>query len=83
MPVPALREVRIRRLLSLRELAKRAEVAQRTIVEAEAGRQVPQLRTMRKLAEALGVDPMEVDEFRAAVESALADTGKKSPPRVT
>jgi transcriptional regulator with XRE-family HTH domain len=71
MPMPPLREVRIRRLLSLRELAKRAEVAQRTIVEAEASRQKPRLQTIRKLAEALGVDPMEVDEFRAAVESAV------------
>jgi len=69
--MPTLREVRIRRLLSLRELAKRANVAQRTIVEAEAGRQVPQTRTMRKPAEALGVDPMEVDEFRAAIEAAV------------
>ena len=71
MGMPTLREVRIRRLLSLRELAKRADVAQRTIVEAEAGRQVPHAKTMRKLAEALGVDPMEVDEFRAAIEAAL------------
>ncbi len=69
--MPTLREVRIRRFLSLRELAKRANVAQRTIVEAEAGRQVPRPATMRKLAEALGVDPIEVDEFRAAVEDAI------------
>ena len=75
--MPTLRELRIRRLLSLRELAKRADVAQRTIVEAEAGRQVPQPRTMRKLAEALEVDPMEVDEFRAAIEAALKGPEEK------
>jgi transcriptional regulator with XRE-family HTH domain len=69
--VPTLRELRIRRLLSLRELAKRASVAQRTIVEAEAGRQVPRPATMRKIAEALEIDPMEVDEFRAAIEDAI------------
>jgi transcriptional regulator with XRE-family HTH domain len=69
--MPSLRELRIRRLLSLRELAKRAGVAQRTIVEAEAGRQAPRPSTMRKLAEALDVDPMEVDEFRAAIEGAI------------
>ncbi len=69
--MPTLREVRIRRFLSLRELAKRASVAQRTIVEAEAGRQVPRSATMRKLAEALEVDPIEVDEFRAAIEDAI------------
>ena len=69
--MPTLREVRIRRLLSLRELARRAGVAQRTLVEAEAGRQVPRPATMRKLADTLGVDPMEIDEFRAAVEEAV------------
>ena len=69
--MPTLREMRIRRLLSLRELAKRASVAQRTIVEAEAGRQIPRPATMRKIAEALNVDPMEVDEFRAAIEDAI------------
>ena len=69
--MPTLREVRLRRLLSQRELAKRAGVVQRTIVEAEAGRQVPRLATMRKLSEALGVAPEEVDEFRAAIEDAI------------
>ena len=71
--MPTLRETRIRKLLSLRELAKRAGVAQRTIVEAEAGRQVPRPATMRKLAAALGVDPLEVDEFRAAIEAAIEE----------
>ena len=70
--MPTLREVRLRQVLSQRALARRAGVAQRTIVEAELGRQVPRLATMRKLCEALGVDPMEVDEFRAAVEAAVA-----------
>ena len=55
--MPTMRELRIRRLLSLRALAKRADVAQRTIVEAEAGRRVPQLATMRKIAEALDAGP--------------------------
>jgi len=69
--MPTLREVRIRKLLSLRELAKRADVAQRTIVETEAGRQLPRPTTMRKLAEALGVTPEEIDEFRVAIEAAI------------
>jgi len=69
--MPTLRELRIRRLFSLRALAKRADVAQRTIVEAEAGRRVPQLGTMRKIAAALEVDPLEVDEFRTAIEDAI------------
>ncbi len=75
--MPTLREMRIRRLLSLRDLAQLANVAQRTIVEAEAGRQVPHPKTMRKLAEALDVDPMEVDEFRAAIEGAVKAAQEK------
>lgn len=66
--MPPLREVRLRKLYSLRALAAKADVAQRTIVEAEAGRQAPRPTTMRKLADALGVDPMEIDEFRIAVD---------------
>ena len=69
--MPSLREVRIRRVLSVRELARLAGVAQRTVVEAEAGRQVPHPRTMRKLAGALGVEPTEIDEFRAAIEAGV------------
>jgi hypothetical protein len=32
---------------------------------------------MRKLAEALDVDPMEVDEFRAAIEAAVEIAAEK------
>ena len=69
--MPTLREVRIRRLLSIRALAEAAGVATRTIVQTEAGRQSPRLVTMRRLADALGVAPEEVDEFRAAIERAV------------
>lgn len=78
--MPSLRELRLRRVLSQRELAKRAGVVQRTIVEAEAGRQVPHPATMRKLAEALGTEVADVDEFRRAIEAAIAGT---PPPRVS
>ena len=67
----SLRETRLRAVLSQRELARRAGVALRTVVEAEAGRQTPRPATMRKLADALGVAPAEVDEFRAAIEAAV------------
>ena len=70
--MPTLRELRLRRVLSQRELAKRASVVQRTIVEAEVGRQVPHPATMRKLAEALGVAVTDIDEFRCAIEEAVA-----------
>lgn len=69
--MPPLKEVRLRKLFSLRALAAKAGVAQRTIVEAEAGRQAPRPTTMRKLADALEIDPMEIDEFRAAVDEQI------------
>ena len=63
-----LQEHRIRRLWSQRELARQADVAERTIVNAERGHRQPRLLTMRRIADALGVDWKEVDEFRQAVE---------------
>jgi transcriptional regulator with XRE-family HTH domain len=69
--MPTLRELRLRRLMTIKELTERAHVAPRTIVEAEAGRRVPRPATMRRLAEALGVDPMEIDDFRLAVEAEI------------
>jgi transcriptional regulator with XRE-family HTH domain len=58
-----LREARLARYLSIRELGKRADVAPRTIVEAESGRRVPYFVTARKIAEALGVEPGDIEEF--------------------
>ncbi len=69
--MPTLRELRLRRLWSQRELARRAGVAEWTVIAAESGRRVPRLLTMRKIAEALDVDWAEVDEFRAAMERAV------------
>jgi transcriptional regulator with XRE-family HTH domain len=59
--------------LSQRELAERASVSPATIYEMEAGRR-PQPRgsTLRKLAEALGVDVSElVEDFYAPKDSSL------------
>jgi DNA-binding XRE family transcriptional regulator len=49
-----------------------AEVARKTIVDLELSRIEPTLRTMRKLAAALEVEPMEIDEFRQAIEEKAA-----------
>ena len=70
--MPTLRELRLRRLWSQRELAHRAGVAEWTIIAAESGRRTPRLVTVRKIAEALGVDWAEVDEFRSAIEAKAA-----------
>jgi len=77
--VASLQEHRLRRLWSQRELAQRANIAERTIVNAERGHRQPRLLTMRRIANALQVDWTEIDEFRLAV----VELEEKSPPRVT
>ncbi len=55
-----LRELRRERALALRELGEVSGVSLNTIWRIEAGRQGAHPRTIRKLAEALGVDPAEL-----------------------
>jgi transcriptional regulator with XRE-family HTH domain len=52
-----LREAREQRLLTQEELAARAGVQPFTISRIETDKVEPRFRTIRKLAEALGVDP--------------------------
>ena len=70
--MPTLREIRLGQALSQRDLAQKAGIAPKTIVDLELGRQEPRLRTIRTLAEALGVEPQEIDEFRQAIEEKVA-----------
>jgi HTH-type transcriptional regulator, competence development regulator len=56
-----LRKLRDMRLLSQRELAERAGLSPTTILKLESGRvDEPHPRTIRKLADALEVDPAEL-----------------------
>ncbi len=55
-----LRQLREARFLSHRDLAKRASVSPTTILNLEANRVEAQRRTIRKLAQALEVDPAEL-----------------------
>jgi transcriptional regulator with XRE-family HTH domain len=66
-----LRELRLRRALTLRELGALSAVAYDTIHGIETGRHQPRPSTLRKLADALGVTPDaffadEEDEGKAA-----------------
>ena len=70
--MPTLRAIRLSQALSQRDLAQKAGVAPKTIVDLELGRQEPRLRTIRRLAEALGVEPNDVDEFRRAIGEKVA-----------
>ena len=55
-----LKELRRRRVLSMRELEELSGVSHNTIWRIESGRQGAHPRTIRKLAEALGVEPEEL-----------------------
>jgi transcriptional regulator with XRE-family HTH domain len=55
-----LKEVRTRRLLTQIELADKASVNHSTIVNIERNQVEPHFRTIRKLANALDVDPTEL-----------------------
>jgi transcriptional regulator with XRE-family HTH domain len=58
--VELLKELRRERVLSLRELEERSGVSYNTIWRIEDGRQGAHPRTVRKLADALGVQPSEL-----------------------
>jgi transcriptional regulator with XRE-family HTH domain len=58
--VERLKELRRERVLSLRELEERSSVSYNTIWRIEDGRQGAHPRTVRKLADALGVQPSEL-----------------------
>ncbi len=66
-----LREARVRRLLSIRGLAKLAKVSPQTVQLVEGGRVLAQPSTIRKLAAALEVEPAAIEEFRRAMEAAI------------
>lgn len=64
--------------MTIRDLATKANVANQTIVQIEHGRISPRLRTMRRLSEALDVEPSEITEFddtikRTAEPNDIAD----------
>jgi transcriptional regulator with XRE-family HTH domain len=55
-----LRQLRVEKALSLRALGERTGVAYDTINNLELGQRPARLVTIRKLAEALGVEPKEL-----------------------
>lgn len=60
MELPNLRKVRERKLITQAELGARSGVAETTINRIENGRNEARISTVRKLAEALGVEPSEL-----------------------
>ena len=69
-----LRQWRDRRVLGVAELAARAGVSKVTVIAIEHGRVTAiKRRTIRRLSEALGVEPNDVAEFRRALTGDAAD----------
>ena len=66
-PRPLVR-IRLEQGLSRRALTCRAGCSPATIYGTEKGCRVPIPQTARKLSEALGVQLLEVQEFRVAIE---------------
>lgn len=58
--LPRLREIREDKAMSQRDLARVSGIASSTIAELELKKRDAQPRTTRKLAEALGVEPVEL-----------------------
>jgi transcriptional regulator with XRE-family HTH domain len=63
-----LRKQRIEHFLSQGELARRAGVHAVTITRLEVGTTVPSMRTVRALAEALGIEPRDLADPEEVAE---------------
>ena len=75
MDVHDLRYWRIARGYGVRELARRAGVMHRTVIRLERG--LPgQPATFRKLAQALGIEPLQIAEYRRLMG---VDQGAEQP----
>ena len=68
-----LREIRVRKVLTQKDLSERSGVAAVTIAAIERGIQLPSLRTSRKLAEALDVEPTVIDEVNKQIWDIVVD----------
>ena len=80
-----LRRLRLEGFLSQGELARRAHLHAVTLTRLEAGTTAPSTRTVRALAEALGVGPRELaapDEV-AELRRVLRGTTQPEPERAT
>lgn len=76
-----LRMIRLSQRVSQRELAERADVSQSSIAMAEAGKHIPRVQTLEKLADALGV---EIGDFfpKGAAPRSESDTEGTHPAKL-
>jgi len=62
-----LRQARIEKLLTQRDLAVRAGISLSTVHLTETGQTIPRLMAVRKIAAALDVEPASIAEFAEAI----------------
>ncbi len=65
--VRPLRQWREIRVMTMEELAEKSGLSRHTILRLEAGKHKPTARTVKGLMAALGVDPLQIAEYRRAV----------------
>jgi len=63
-----LKQHRLRKVWTVRDLAREADVSQQSVVNGEAGKPL-RLTTMRKMADALDVSVWDVEEFAATLRA--------------
>jgi transcriptional regulator with XRE-family HTH domain len=71
------REMRERRLLTQAELAERAGMTESTVNRIEQGLQQPRITTVRKIADALGVNGEELVVWVALSEEGVGSNARR------
>ena len=77
--MPTLKDARVARRLSIRDVAARAGVGPSTVYRIEHGKTTPRPHIVRRLSAALQLPPHEIAEFRP-VADALRLRGVVSAP---
>lgn len=76
MDVKTLRQWRYEKALGLRELARLSGVSVATLTALEHGRSRGYPVTWRKIADVLGIDPLQIAEYRRAVGLDVTESEK-------
>ena len=76
-----IQEIRIKRGMTQEALAERINISKSSISEWEACKRVPRMETLRKIAEALGVDVWEIIGFNSVEYTPISD-GSPLPSNV-
>jgi transcriptional regulator with XRE-family HTH domain len=63
-----LREIRARKLVTVKELSEKSGVSETNIYRLEQRKWLPTLTTIRKLSQALEVEAEGVEEFETAID---------------